>query len=266
MSRGTAGHDGIAGRAAIRPDPRAFALPGLALLGWWAAGRAGIADPHLLPSPGAVIRRAWSETASGALPDAFAASFARDLAGFAIGATAGLAIGALLGLSRGAARLLGPGFLAWRQVALFAWVPLLALWFGSGETGKIASIAVAALAPAAVNTWQGMAALPPAYGELARALGFRRRDTIRLIALPGALPAIATGLHTALIYAWLATIGAELFFNIAPGLAGRMNEGRETFQMDLLLVYLVVLGGTGIALNALAARLERLARRRIAPA
>jgi sulfonate transport system permease protein len=67
-----------------------------------------------------------------------------------------------------------------------------------------------------------------------------------------------------LIYSWLATVGAELFLDIAPGMGGRMNEGRDKFEVDLLLVALLVLAGLGLAFSQTAALIEkRLARWRL---
>jgi sulfonate transport system permease protein len=75
------------------------------------------------------------------------------------------------------------------------------------------------------------------------------------------LPGIVTGLRSALIYSWLATVGAELFLDIAPGMGGRMNEGRDKFEMDLMLVALFVLAGLGLAFSQLASLIEsRLVR------
>jgi sulfonate transport system permease protein len=249
----------------MRRVGQALLVPVLALAVWEVASRFGWADPRLMPPIEAVAGRIWSEVARGGLAGDVAASLARDLSGFAIGASAGVALGLVLGLSRLAERLLGPLFLAYRQVALFAWVPLLAMWFGGGEAGKVAFISLAAFAPSVVNTWRGTRGIPPAQVELAAVLTFGQLDFIRFVAVPGALPAIVTGLRTALIYAWLATVGSELFLNIGPGLGGRMNEGRETFQMDLLLACIVLLGAVGMAFARAASMAEAaLLRRRIA--
>ena len=160
--------------------------------------------------------------------------------------------------------MLGPLFLAYRQIALFAWVPLLSMWFGGGEAGKVAFVTLSALAPVVVNTWRATRAIPPPLQELGAVLTFSRLDQIRLIALPGALPGIVTGLRSALIYSWLATVGAELFLDIAPGMGGPMNEGRDKFEVDLLLVALLVLAGLGLTFSQTAALIEkRLARWRL---
>jgi sulfonate transport system permease protein len=240
-------------------------LPIGVLVAWEAVSRLSHVSHEVLPAPEKVAYRLWDGFANGGMTGDMAASLLREAAGFAIGATAGVALGLLLGLSRSAGRLLGPLFLGYRQVALFAWVPLLSMWFGGGETGKVAFISLAAMAPAAVNTWRGTSALPHRYTELSRVLMFRPLDHIRFVAIPGALPAILTGLRSSLIAAWLATVGAELFLDVAPGLGGRMNEGRETFQMDLVLSSVVLLGLLGLGFSRLALVAEKtLLRRRAA--
>lgn len=228
-----------------------------ALLGLWLAAREfGWVDPRFLPSPLEIPRRFWTELTSGTILLDLAETLRRNLTGFAIGAAIGLGLGAFLGLSRLAARVIGPTVVAQRQTALFAWVPLLAMWFGGGDQGKIAFIAMAAFQPVVINTWRGIVAVPATYQELAAALRLTRWQYLRHVAIPGALPAIFTGLHGALIYAWLATVGSELFLNIAPGLGGRLSEGSQLFQIDLLFLTIALFGAVGLLYNGLAERLE----------
>jgi len=232
-------------------------LPILLLVVWQVASVSGFADRNFLPPLQDLVTRLADEAREGTLATDLAFSLLRDLAGFAVGSALGVGAGLLLGFSPLLARIAGPSLLVHRQIALFAWVPLISVWFGSGEIGKVAFIAFAAFQPNVINAWQGVAAIPTTQVELARVLTFRRLDFIRFIALPGALPAIFTGLHAGLIYAWQATIAAELFMVIAPGLGGRLMEGRQLFQMDLVLVTIVLMGVIGIAFNKLAAVVER---------
>jgi sulfonate transport system permease protein len=237
---------------------RGVTVPALLLIAWEAAAHLGFADPQFLPSIEIVIGRGWHEFTAGDLFSALGASLARDLSGFVIGAAAGTASGMVLGFSNIARRILGPTLRVHRQIALFAWVPLIAVWVGAGETGKITFIALAAFQPSLVNTWSGILDIPQKYRELAAVLTFRWADYLRFIAIPAALPAIFTGLKAALIYAWQATVGAELFMTIAPGIGGVMMEGRQLFQMDLVLVAILLLGLIGAAFNAFAAFGEAL--------
>ncbi|ESZ08509.1 ABC transporter permease [Mesorhizobium sp. M0923] len=230
---------------------------------WVASTRFGWVDLRFVPSPGAVFDRARTEFTTGTLLFDIAESLRRNLTGFTIGASAGLLLGLVLGFSRTVERVVGPTLLASRQVALFAWVPLISVWFGGADAGKIAFIAVAAFQPVVINTWQGVRGIPASYRELSDALLFSRVDFARLVAIPGALPAIFTGLHAALIYAWLATLGSELFLNVTPGIGGRLNEGSQLFETDLLFLGIIVLGAIGLFYNSLALWLENwLLRRR----
>ena len=231
-------------------------LPLSFMVAWEAVAHAGVADSRFLPSLEQVVARAASEFRDEDLLGNLLASLRRDLGGFALGSAAGVAVGVLIGLSRPAQRLFGPMLLVHRQIALFAWIPLLSMWFGGGETGKLAFIAMAAFQPTLANTWQGVADAPGKLRELAAVLTLGRLDVLRLVILPAAAPSVFTGLQSALIYAWVATIGAELLLNIGPGIGGRMNEGQQLFRMDQLLLCVALMGGIGIVFNLAAERMQ----------
>jgi sulfonate transport system permease protein len=243
--------------ARLRPVLLAVTTPIVLLILWQIACVVQLAPPHLLPSPADVLARFHGEVTGGTFWQDVSASLSRALTGFVLGSAAGLILGLLLGLSRIAERVIGPTFVAYRQVALFAWIPLLSTWFGGGESGKLAFIALGAFAPCVVNTWRAVRAIPASLRELAAVLTFSRLDTLRLVTLPGALPGIATGLRSALIYAWVGTVGAELFLDIAPGLGGRLNEGRDQFEVDLMLVALALFALLGLFFSQLAVFAER---------
>ncbi|MFG1480423.1 ABC transporter permease [Xanthobacter sp. V4C-4] len=245
-------------RHGLRADWRPWASFGVLLALWFAAHHLGWVPAKYLPSPVAVVQRLVREVHSGTILHDLAETMRRNLTGLALGAAAGLALGALLGIFGLIGRIVGPTVLAQRQTALFAWVPLLAMWFGGGDTGKIAFIAVAAFQPVVVSTWRGISLVPATYRELSAVLLLSRWNYFRLVALPSAAPMIFTGLHGALIYAWLATVGSELFLNITAGLGGRLNEGSQLFEIDLLFLSILLFGLIGLAYNALAERGEAL--------
>lgn len=246
------------GQLARQFDHRAATSFGTILLLWIAARQFDWIDARFLPSPLDILRRLHLEVTQGTIVGDIGATLYRNVSGFAIGAGAGLGLGALLGLSRIFEAIVGPTVIAQRQTALFAWVPLLAMWFGGNDAGKIAFISVAAFQPIVINTWQGIRQVPENYRELSDVLLFSRFDYIRLVALPSALPTIFTGLHAGLIYAWLATVGSELFLNIAPGLGGRLSEGSQLFFIDLLFLTILIFAVIGLVYNWLAERAESL--------
>jgi sulfonate transport system permease protein len=235
---------------------RGLALP-LLLLGLWeTTSHLGGIDPRLLPPIEAVAQTAMAQLASGHLGADLAASLLRDVTGFAIGSAAGLAFGTLLGLSRLARGLIGPSFDAGKQIALFAWIPLISIWFGIGETAKIVFVALAAFTPVALNSFEGVCGASVKLIEVGTVLTFSRRQFVTRIFLPSALPSILTGLHLALINCWLATIATEYFMTVGPGIGGLIIEGRERFQMDLVVLGILVLGLVGFLLNRGGAAVE----------
>jgi len=240
----------------LRRAFRGAVAPLLLLAAWQATSCSGAVDPRLLPPLQDVAARAWSELAGGGLLDNLLVSLGRNFAGFAIGATAGIGFGLLIGLSRLAHRTMRPSFDALKNIAIFAWIPLIAIWFGFGEASKIAFVALAAFTPVALNTDEGVRGTPHALLEVGAALSFNPWQRLRRIYLPAALPSILTGLQMGLIYAWLATVGAEYFLAKGSGVGGVLIEGRDRFDMAQVLLGVTLLGGIGFLLNRLAAFAE----------
>ncbi|PVZ12508.1 MULTISPECIES: ABC transporter permease [unclassified Pseudomonas] len=242
-------------------DYRGAVLPLVAVAAWWGTASMGMSDSKMLVAPDQVWNTAETYVTSGHLWTALGASLARDLAGFAIGASLGLLLGALLGLSHLGERLLGGSFNAFKQVSLFAWIPLISVWFGLGDVAKVVFLSLAALVPVAVNTRDGLRKVPATLLEVAKVYGYSRWQTLWLVRLPAALPSLFTGLYLALIYAWLATIGAEYLLVSGEGIGNTLIDGSEHFRMDQVLFGMLVIGLVGWALNGLARLAEQRLRR-----
>jgi sulfonate transport system permease protein len=117
------------------------------------------------------------------------------VSGFAVGAAAGLVLGAAMGLSRRVDEHVRPLFTAVAQVPALAWIPLVMLLLGIGETLKIVVIAKAAFVPVTMNTSAGIANVPRALVEVGETFRFTRMQMLRHVVLPGAVPPIFTGLR-----------------------------------------------------------------------
>lgn len=236
---------------------QALLLPLLLLAAWEISTRWGWVNTRLLVRPSLVAHRAWQELSEGALLPQLGASLGRDLGGAAIGSVFGVLVGSAMGVSRLWERLLGPSFHAAKQVAIFAWIPLMSVWLGSGEAAKVVFIGLAAFYPVALNTFEGIRAVAPAHVEVAQVFCFTRAQILRRVVLPGAAPSIFTGVKVGLVYAWLGTIGAEYLLAAAPGVGNLMIDGRESFQMDKVLLGVIIVGAVGFGISAAASAVER---------
>lgn len=235
---------------------RGITLPIGLLVLWELASHSGLVSRQFLPPLEQVALVAWRELASGELVTGLLASLRRDLLGFVIGASAGVAFGTALGLSRIASRVVAPWFHGLRQIALLAWIPLISVWFGFDDMAKVVFIALAAAIPVALNTLEGVGNAPRELVEVGEAFRFSRAQFIRKIYLPAAVPSIVTGIHLGLIYSWLATIGAEYFMAIGPGIGGLIIAGRERFEMDLVMLGMLVIGIVGFTIDRTATAIE----------
>ena len=228
------------------------------LLGLWCiSGIFAKPGPLSGASVGAVLHAARELVATGTLWDDYTASLERVAAGFAIGAALGLLIGGTLGLSVWLERAIGPLLTAMRQVPIFGLVPLLALWFGTGESAKLVLVALGAFYPAALNTHEALRGVPASYREIGRIYRFSQAQMFRIVLLPCAMPGILTGLKHGLSFAWIAVVGAEFFLAAAPGLGNLLEAGREQFRMEFILIGIVLIAGTGSLMNTAVTIIER---------
>jgi len=244
---------------------RGAVLPILLLAAWEIACHARLVDPRFLPPLELVARTFVHQVLHEGLLGNLAASLLRDMAGFSIGALIGITVGTALGLSRTADRLFTPTYNGVRQITILAWIPLISIWFGVGEAAKVVFIMAAAMIPVVLNTYEGIRSASTQLVEVGQALTFTRWQLVTRLHLPSALPSIATGVHLSLIYAWVASISAEYFMTVGPGIGGLIIAGRERFQMDLVILGILILGVVGFVINRGASAIEaRLLRWRVA--
>jgi sulfonate transport system permease protein len=234
-----------------RVDVRSIALPLACAALWILASATGRWNPHLVVPP-RQLSGAFVETAkSGDFWLAVGSSLARLGIGWVAGSLAGVLLGIVVGCSRLAERFVTPSLNSVRQVALFAWIPLLTAWFGDGDTAVVILIAVAAFFPAALNTEIGCREAPAALIEVGRVFEFGYWARVRRIILPSARPSIAAGLQIALTSAWIGTIGAEYLIDQGAGLGVYLASARMDNRMDVVLVCIVALGLIGLLLSTL---------------
>jgi sulfonate transport system permease protein len=230
---------------------RGLLIPGALVALWWVSSSLSWVDPRLLPSIDSVLLAPLDPVVRRLVVEGIASTLGRNLEGALIGSCAGLLLGAALGLSRRMDQAIGPSFHAFRNIAMFAWVPLLTAWFGLGEATRVLFIAIAAFKPMVMNTQEGIRSIPSQYLEVGRALCLSRRRAMLKIVLPAALPSILAGLQLAFIYSWLATIGVETLVSFTQGLGSVLHEGQQHFRMDVLYFGILLIGTLGFVFNSL---------------
>jgi sulfonate transport system permease protein len=241
------------------PRPvRRLAVPPL-LVGLWAlASSRGWIDERSFPSPGDVVSTARSMLADGELQEHLLVSLGRVWRGLAIGVPVGLALAVVSGLSRLGEDLVDLPMQMLRAMPILALTPFIILWFGIGETPKIAYVAIATVFPVYLNTFAAIRGVDADLVEAGRVFGLRKPGLVRHVILPGATAGFLLGLRYALAIAWLVLIVAETI-NATSGLGFLMNQARSFYQTDVLVVGLVVYAVLGLLSDVLVRILERSA-------
>lgn len=236
-----------------------LAVPMAALILWQAATSLHLLPVQILPPPLLVAMTAIDLIRGGEIIDGLRVSLWRISIGFAIGAGLGLVFGALLGLSRTVEAYCGLTFRLLAQIPSLGWLPILLLIFGLDETLKFVLIAKASFVPTVIATSESVKQIPAPFREVARVLQLPMRSYLRRLVLPATIPGIFGGLRTALSHAWIALIVVEMLA-ATEGVGYTMVWGRTLFQIDIVIVGMVMIGLIGLAMDSGLARIERRLR------
>jgi len=199
---------------------------------------------QMFPPPSLVLKTAWPMILSGELLENIVVSLGRALAGFIIAAIIAIVLGVVMARFRIVCQLSEPVLHGFRSIPVIALVPLAVLWFGIGETSKIALIVCGAFFPIWINTFIGVRDVHPIYLRPAACLGAPRLKTMLLVVLPAALPMILAGLRQAIAVSLIVLVAAELS-GATLGVAHMMSLGYQLFKVDVMFIGLFVLGTLG---------------------
>ena len=232
-------------------------LIGLLLL-WQVVVVLGDLPPYILPGPLAVLASLWQDKAL--LIEHAGVTALEIILGMVSGTLLGCASALLLSYSQRARRWLLPVLIASQAIPVFAIAPLLVLWLGYGMGSKIAMSMLIIYFPVTANFYDGLRLTPRGWLDLARVMLAKpqRWAILRHIAIPAALPALASGIRVA---AAVAPIGAVLgeWVGSSAGLGYLMLHANSRMQVSLMFAALFVLAALAVLLYFLVdASLKRL--------
>jgi taurine transport system permease protein len=115
-----------------------------------------------------------------------------------------------MGLNRWAKGILDVPIEFYWPLPPLAYLPLMIIWLGIGETSKVTLLVLAMFAPICLSAQAGVRSLPIERVNAALSLGASRLQLFRDIVFPTALPEILTGIRIALGVGWSTLVAAEL--------------------------------------------------------
>ena len=184
-------------------------------------------------------------------------SLFRVITGFLLGALVGIPLGYAMGLSDWFRGWFDPIVEFMRPVPPLALIPLVIIWAGIGETGKIILLFLAALWIMAIAARSGVSGVRISKVHAAYSLGASRWQIMRHVIIPNSLPEIFTGARVAMGVCWGTVVAAELV--AAQKGAGMMIMVASKFQStDIVLMGVILIGVVGFTIDMGIRWLERL--------
>ncbi|MBP9183578.1 MAG: ABC transporter permease subunit [Fuscovulum sp.] len=227
---------------------------------WWLATTLGWVKPLFLPGPGAVLRKflqIWNE---GFTNTAFlthvAVSTARVFGAFLLACLIGIPLGLAMGMSPLIRGIFDPPIEFYRPIPPLAYLPLMIIWFGIGETSKVLLIFLSVLAPVALGARAGVKSAAIEQIHAAYSFGATRWQVMRHVILPSALPEILTAMRIGIGFGWTTLVAAEMVA-ATEGLGYMVLSASQFLQTSTVIMGIIVIAAIAYAFDLLMRFIER---------
>ena len=137
-------------------------------------------------------------------------------------------------------RLVMPLLIFTQAVPVFALAPILTLWFGYGIASKVVMAVLIIYFPVTSAFYDGLTRVPADILDMAKIMGGTKRQIMRRIKIPHALPSLGTGLKLAAVYAPIGAVIGE-WVGASKGLGYLMLLANGRAKTDLMFESLFAL-------------------------
>lgn len=207
---------------------------------WWLlTSGIKIVKPLYFPNPGAVWetflvmhQRIWIHAL---------ATLIRVIVSWFIGSSLGIIVGLLMVRSRYMEAALSPIIEGLRPVPPVALIPLVIVWFGIGDTGKIFLTSLACFMVMVVNTVVSARNVNPVYIQAAKSLGASESKIYLTVVLPAIVPELLSGFRIGIALAFAITVAAE-FMGAEYGIGYLIMQASRTLNTEVVLIGTLIIG------------------------
>lgn len=168
----------------------------------------------------------------------------------------GVTIGLVMGWNKKIRAAINPILMALRPIPPIAWIPLIILMFGVDEFPKILLVFIGSFFPIVMNTMSGVSMVDDMYLKVGKIYKANTWQTLRHIVFPAAMPTILAGVKIAISSGWMVVVAAEMLAS-KSGLGFLINRGRDSYDVALIMVAMILIGVVGALLSAVFTLIER---------
>ncbi|MFF4938473.1 ABC transporter permease [Micromonospora sp. NPDC000729] len=223
---------------------------------WQLLPTLGLVDPHYLPYATDVFGRLFQEVRDLAFWRRLRLTMTSWWIGLTVATLAAVALGTVVGLVPFLRRATHTTVEFLRPVPSVALIPLAVLMFGLQMRAALVIIVYAAFWQVFVQVIYGVADVDTVARDTARSFGLTRREQLRYLVLPTALPYLMTGLRLGAAVALILAVTAEMVIG-NPGLGRMIELSRSAGDAVGLYGLVVVTGLLGLLVNVVFRFAER---------
>lgn len=223
---------------------------------WEIGSRVGWITALVLPAPSAAGTVFVELVESGMLWKHVGASLQRLLVGWTCGAALGFAVGLAAGLFSLARAGIVPLVAAIFPIPKIALLPLFIIWFGIGEESKVATILFGTFFPTVISVYGGVDGVDRGLIRMGQSFGLSWSSIVRKIILPGALPAILSGIRISASIAIILLVAAEMI-GAEYGIGAYVLLAGNLMATDQLVAGVALLSVLGLVVSWTIGRAER---------
>lgn len=202
-------------------------------------------SPIFLPSPLSVLDTAvqWVQTKTYWYDVGI--SLYRVTGGFLLSAVIALPLGVYAGSFRPVSLFVEPLMDFLRYMPAVAFIPLLLLWAGIGDLTKMLVIFIGTFFQQVLMFADNVKQVPISQIEAAQTMGASRREILRLVIWPSAMPALLDTFRITLGWAWTYLVVAEMVAS-NNGIGYAILRGQRFLQTDKIFVGIITIGVLGL--------------------
>ena len=241
-----------------------LATIGILLFVWWLITALGWVKPLFVPSPQSIFIRflsIWKEGFTGSpLWMHILISAWRVFGAFLLACAIGIPLGLAMGMSTLIRGIFDPPIEFYRPIPPLAYLPLMIIWFGIGETSKILLIFLSVFAPVALGARSGVRSAAIEQIHAAYSFGATRWQVLRHVILPAAMPEILTAMRIGIGFGWTTLVAAEMVA-ATKGIGYMVLSASQFLQTAVVIMGIVVIAAIAYLFDLL----MRLVERKVVP-
>jgi len=216
-------------------------------------------DPFFISRPSLIALQLWKWTfgvQAGFLLPHLASTLGATLLGLVVATSTGFLVGLLLSQSPTMAKTLNPFIVSLNSLPRIAMVPLITMVFGLGLLAKVVTAWFVVFFLIFFNTFKGSVSIEKHLLQFCQTLGGTPRQIMWSVRVPSALAWTFAALPNAISFSLVAVVIAE-FVGTTKGMGYLIVTALSTLNATEMFAAITVLGLSGIALVAIAERVER---------